>query len=143
MNEKLTNDVSKPSEPRDKPCGVTVGKSSAGCSGETMSSEKKLIRERFRTATFTRDGHKCKGCGWALFRPGEVELDAHHITDRNLMPNGGYVKENGISLCPTCHEKAEVFHSTGTALPGWAPEDLYKMIGSSYERAVLAAKRLQ
>ena len=108
-----------------------------------MSSEKKLIRERFRTATFTRDGHRCKGCGWTLFRPGEVELDAHHITDRNQMPNGGYVKENGISLCPTCHEKAEVFHSTGTALPGWAPEDLYKMIGSSYEQAVAAAERLK
>ncbi len=108
-----------------------------------MSSEKKLIRERFRTATFTRDGHKCRGCGWGLFRPGEVELDAHHITDRNLMPNGGYVKENGISLCPTCHEKAEVFHSTGTALPGWAPEDLYKMIGSTYEEAVKASLRLK
>ncbi len=108
-----------------------------------MSSEKKLIRERFRTATFTRDGHKCRGCGWGLFRPGEVELDAHHITDRNLMPNGGYVKENGISLCPTCHEKAEVFHSTGTALPGWAPEDLYKMIGSTYEEAVKASQRLK
>jgi len=108
-----------------------------------MSSEKKLIRQRFRDTVFDRDGHRCKGCGWSLFREGEVELDAHHITDRNQMPNGGYVKENGISLCPTCHEKAEVFHSTGTALPGWAPEDLYKMIGSSYEQAVLAAKRLK
>ena len=59
------------------------------------------------------------------------------------MPNGGYVKENGISLCPTCHEKAEVFHSTGTALPGWAPEDLYRLIGSSYEQAVKASERLK
>ncbi len=100
-----------------------------------MSSEKKLIRQRFRDTTFARDGHKCRGCGWALFRPGEVELDAHHITDRNLMPNGGYVKTNGISLCPTCHQKAEVFHSTGIALPGWAPDDLYRMISSSYEQA--------
>lgn len=107
-----------------------------------MSSEKKLIRQRFRDSTFERDGNKCKGCGWSLFRQGELELDAHHITDRNLMPNGGYVKENGISLCPTCHEKAEVFHSTGTALPGWAPEDLYKMISSSYEQAVRAAEKL-
>jgi len=108
-----------------------------------MSSEKKAIRQRFRDTTFARDGNKCRGCGWVLFRPGEVELDAHHITDRNLMPNGGYVKENGISLCPTCHQKAEVFHSTGTALPGWAPEDLYRMIGSSYEQAVKASERLK
>jgi len=58
------------------------------------------------------------------------------------MPNGGYVKENGISLCPGCHEKAEVFHNTGAALPGWSPDDLYKMIGSTYEQALRASHRL-
>lgn len=108
-----------------------------------MSAEKKRIRENFRNSTYERDGHKCRVCGWAVFRPGELELDAHHITDRNLMPNGGYVKENGILLCNECHRKAEVFHETGTALPGWAPEDLYKMIGSSYEQAVKASERLK
>jgi len=72
----------------------------------------------------------------------EEELDAHHITDRNLMPNGGYVKENGISLCSTCHEKAEVYHSTGTAAEGFAPDDLYKKINSSYEKAVEASNKL-
>lgn len=107
-----------------------------------MSAEKKRIRENFRNATHERDGHKCRGCGWKIFTDGIV-LDAHHITDRNLMPNGGYVKENGISLCNECHRKAEVFHETGTALPGWAPEDLYKMIGSSYDQAVKASERLK
>jgi 5-methylcytosine-specific restriction endonuclease McrA len=107
-----------------------------------MSADKKRIREGFRTSVFGRDDHKCRGCGWTIFADGIV-LDAHHITDRNLMPNGGYVKENGISLCNTCHEKAEVFHSTGTALPGWAPADLYTMIGSTYEQAVKAAERLK
>jgi len=107
-----------------------------------MSADKKRIRENFRSACHERDGHKCRGCGWKIFTDGIV-LDAHHITDRNLMPNGGYVKENGISLCPGCHEKAEVFHSTGTALPGWSPEDLYKMIGSSYEQAVKASEELK
>jgi 5-methylcytosine-specific restriction endonuclease McrA len=106
-----------------------------------MSAEKKRIRESFRVACHERDGHKCRACGWSIFNH-EHKLDAHHITDRNLMPNGGYVKENGISLCPTCHEKAEVFHSTGTALEGWAPEDLYRMICSSYDKAVAAAERL-
>lgn len=107
-----------------------------------MSAEKKKIRANFRDAVFERDGRKCKGCGWAIFQDGVV-LDAHHITDRNLMPNGGYVKENGISLCPACHQKAEVFHSTGSALPGWAPDDLYKMIGSSYDQAVKASEKLK
>ena len=59
------------------------------------------------------------------------------------MPNGGYVKENGISLCPSCHEKAEVFHSTGSALPGWSPDDLYARIGSSRELAEAASRRLK
>src|SRR5579885_3871709 len=109
-----------------------------------MSSEKKVIRKLFRDACYKRDGFRCAMCGMKSSKDNaEKELDAHHITDRNLMPNGGYVKENGISLCPTCHEKAEVFHSTGTALPGWAPEDLYKLIGSSYEQAVKASERLK
>lgn len=107
-----------------------------------MSAEKKRIRQQFRDAVFDRDGHKCRGCGWSLFTDG-LTLDAHHITDRNLMPNGGYVKENGISLCPGCHEKAEVFHSTGTAISGWSPDDLYKMIGSSYDAALKASERLK
>ena len=107
-----------------------------------MSAEKKRIRQEFRDEVFRRDGHKCRGCGWSLFTDG-LHLDAHHITDRNLMPEGGYVKENGISLCPACHEKAEVFHSTGTPVNGWAPDDLYKMIGSSHEQAVKASERLK
>lgn len=104
-----------------------------------MSAEKKKVRSRFRDDTLKRDGNKCRTCGWRV----DVEkLDAHHISDRNLMPNGGYVKENGISLCPECHIKAEVFHSTGTAVPGFSPDDLYKKIGSSYEKAVKASERL-
>lgn len=103
------------------------------------SAEKKRVREAFRTAVFERDGYRCKGCR----APGTGEtLDAHHITDRNLMPNGGYVKENGISLCSTCHEKAEVFHSTGQSLTNWAPDDLYRLIGSTHEAAVRASRRL-
>jgi hypothetical protein len=107
-----------------------------------MSSEKKLTRDKFRNAVFERDSNRCRVCGWSL-QTAEVHLDAHHITDRNLMPNGGYVKENGITLCPAHHELAEVFHSTGTAHPGFAPEDLYLMVGSTYEQAVKASERLK
>ncbi len=105
-----------------------------------MSADKKRTRQEFRDAVFKRDGNKCRCCGWSLFQDG-VQLDAHHITDRNLLSNGGYVKENGISLCPGCHEKAEVFHSTGTALPGWSPDDLYAKIGSSRELAEAISKK--
>lgn len=99
-----------------------------------MSAEKKKIRDAFRNVVFTRDRYQCRVCR-DLINP----LDAHHITDRDLMPNGGYVLQNGISLCPECHVKAEVYHSTGTAVPGYSPDDLYKLIGSSYDIAVKAA----
>ena len=108
-----------------------------------MSSEKKAIRKAFRDTCYKRDKYCCAMCGFKSSpENAEKELDAHHITDRNLLPNGGYVKENGISLCSECHQKAEVFHSTGTALEGFAPDDLYKKINSNYEKAVRASQAL-
>lgn len=99
-------------------------------------NRKKQVRQNFRDAVFDRDGHKCKFCN-------ETEnLDAHHITNRDEMPNGGYVKENGISLCPKHHQIAEdaywwqtnsSFHKSHFI--GFNPDDLYKKIGSSFEEA--------
>lgn len=73
----------------------------------------------------------------------EMILDAHHVTPREDMPNGGYVKENGISLCKNqCHLKAEEYLQ-GTALhEGFSPEELYKKIRSDHVRAVRASKKL-
>ncbi|RYE94490.1 MAG: HNH endonuclease, partial [Myxococcales bacterium] len=109
-------------------------------------TEKERVRERFRAAVFRRAGHRCQGPGCS-FRSREAtsghDLDAHHITDRREMPHGGYVADNGIALCPTCHERAEVFHSTGTAVEGWHPDDLYRVIGSSREQAETASAKLR
>lgn len=101
-----------------------------------MSKEKNKVRSNFRKAVFERDGNKCKFCSIT------ENLDAHHINDRSSMPNGGYVLTNGISLCQDHHKLAEIFHSTGTAAPGFSPEDLYKIIGSSYEKALAESERL-
>ena len=103
-----------------------------------MSAKKKAVREAFRNAVFTRDRHKCVFCDC------KTDLDAHHITDRTEMPNGGYVKENGITLCPTHHMEAEQFHISGgtTWVTGKHPDDLYKLIGSSKEKAIRASERL-
>lgn len=108
-----------------------------------MSAEKKLIRKNFRDACYKRDGFRCAMCGMKSSKDkAEEELDAHHITNPKEIINGGYVYQNGISLCPICHQKAEVFHSTGMAHPGYAPDDLYKVIKSSYEKAVEASNKL-
>lgn len=79
-------------------------------------------------------------CGFAAYKSDpEATLDAHHITNRNLMPNGGYVKENGASLCKiekNCHLKAE------NCEPGYEAEALYEKIGSSHAEAVKASEKL-
>ena len=103
-----------------------------------MSRRKKLVREFFRRSVFGGDGHKCRKCG------ATENLAAHHITDRSKMPNGGYCRENGITLCEPCHYKAEQFHISDGRWwePGYHPNELYSLIGSDYETALLASKRL-
>lgn len=108
-----------------------------------MSQRKKLIRKQFRDAVFQRDGFACVTCGLSSTPDrAEDELDAHHITDRNEMPNGGYVAENGISLCEICHLKAEAFHCGEPVPPGFLPAELYSIIGASEEAARAASELL-
>lgn len=108
-----------------------------------MSSSKKEVRRNFRDTSFKRDKYKCVMCSFQSSPEKSLEeLDCHHITPRDEMPNGGYVKENGISLCSECHLKAEEFYSTGVAFPGFSPEELYKRINSSLESAVKTSKKL-
>lgn len=103
-----------------------------------MSARKKQLRASFREAVFSRDNYKCKFCDCT------EKLDAHHIMDRSKMPNGGYVKENGITVCPRHHLTCELYHITdGKEFhEGFHPADLYKLIGSYYELAVVLSKRL-
>lgn len=99
---------------------------------------RKRHRAIFRAEVFQRDNFTCAFCD---HREG---LDAHHITDRHEMPNDGYVKENGISLCADHHAKAEIWHASGHKdfFPGMHPNDLYAKIGSSYELAVKKSELL-
>lgn len=103
---------------------------------------KKQIREYFRLSVIERDKYTCKVCG---SKSNDINyFDAHHITDRSEMPNGGYVKENGITLCKLCHVKCEKYHiSNGKEYEsGLHPDDLYLMINSSKEIAIKESKKL-
>ncbi|CAB4196860.1 HNHc domain containing protein [uncultured Caudovirales phage] len=109
-----------------------------------MSEKKQLIRQQFRDACFKRDKFCCAKCGFKSSKENvEKELDAHHIQSRKDMPSGGYVPENGISLCSECHLKAEEFYTTGLAITGYSINELFNTIGSSLEVAINASKKLK
>ena len=106
------------------------------------------VRRRFRESVFERDNYTCVVCGR---RWSSVDMDlslgrmnAHHIVDRHEFPDGGYVAENGVTVCDgaagSCHMQREEFHISGGTR--WShrfhPEDLYRLIGSSLEDALVA-----
>lgn len=99
----------------------------------------KKWRKSFNEKCLKRDNYKCVICNEKFC------LDVHHITDRHEIPNGGYVVENGITLCPAHHLLAELYHqSTGTkGHTGMYPKDLYNLIHSSYELAVKKSSELK
>ena len=112
---------------------------------------KKDIRVNFRNEVFKRDNYTCQLCGIQYTTKPEW-FDAHHITDRSEMPNGGYVKENGITVCKeplvsfetSCHMKCEKYHISGGVEweEGLHPDDLYKLIKSSKDLAIEKSKLL-
>lgn len=110
---------------------------------------KKETRSKFRRDVFKRSKHKCECCGVKGYDRQEAPLDectpldAHHITNRNHFKNGGYNIANGISVCDKCHVLAEMFHQTGEAHPGYSPEELYSIIGSSLGKSELLDARNQ
>lgn len=120
-------------------------------------NKKKQIRKKFKEGVFKRDNFTCRVCGFKM--EGSYDyFDSHHITDRSLMPNGGYVKENGITVCKdngylnlmngefidSCHMKCEKYHITNGN--EWNdnlhPNDLYEIIGSSYKYALEMSEKL-
>ena len=57
---------------------------------------KLLTRDEFRNAVFGRDRHVCVFCS-------KPAVDAHHILERRLWPDGGYYLENGVAVCAEHH----------------------------------------
>lgn len=105
-------------------------------------NQKKMIRANFRDAVFGRDNYRCRICG-------EPAVDAHHIISRDIMPYGGYVKENGISLCEECHIRAEAAYSYPIdtikimVYSEYHASNLFKIINSDEALARKACERLK
>lgn len=62
--------------------------------------DKLLSREEFKVRVFARDGGLCVVCK-------APAVDAHHILDRKLYPDGGYYVSNGASVCNDDHYRCE------------------------------------
>ena len=80
-----------------------------------------------RQRVLERDGHRCRTCG-ATARPGQG-LHVHHIRpfrEFGYVPgrNRAYLEanrpENLVTLCPSCHRRAEEGQRTRSALGGLA-----------------------
>jgi len=66
-----------------------------------MASPPRLLtRDQFREGVFARDQHRCVVCK-------APAVDAHHIIERRLWPDGGYYLENGASVCTEHHLACE------------------------------------
>jgi len=68
-----------------------------------------MTRDEFREAVFERDNFLCVKC----FAPA---VDAHHLIERRLWPDGGYHLDNGVSLCSVHHLQAESTELSATEL---------------------------
>lgn len=61
---------------------------------------KVLSREAFKQQVFARSAGRC------VFCPAPA-VDAHHILDRKLFADGGYVLANGAAVCDAHHWACE------------------------------------
>lgn len=66
-----------------------------------------LDRREFREGVFARDGHRCVFRDEHGQRCSAPAVDAHHILERRLWPDGGYYLDNGASLCEAHHLACE------------------------------------
>lgn len=60
-----------------------------------------LTRDAFRDGVFARDNYRCVFCA-------APAVDAHHILERRLFPDGGYYLNNGASVCEQHHLECEM-----------------------------------
>ena len=60
-----------------------------------------MTYEEKRQMALERDNHRCLGCG------KEANPHVHHPIPRNLMPSLTEELWNMMTLCPSCHKKAE------------------------------------
>jgi hypothetical protein len=74
-----------------------------------------MRRKEFRETVFERDDYTCN-VPWC----DRDAVDAHHIIERELWPSGGYIPDNGASVCNDHHRMAERNEIPPQAFWRWA-----------------------
>lgn len=84
-----------------------------------MSKQKDDVRANFRRLVFTRDYYRC-----VVPICNTPAVDAHHLIERAFWSAedefGGYIMDNGVSVCETHHRHAEKDFIPPQALREWA-----------------------
>lgn len=68
-----------------------------------------MSRAEFRARCVERDGGEClvPTCEKPVTKDPDGPGEVHHIIERKLWPDGGYIPENGASVCNEHHRMAE------------------------------------
>ena len=68
-----------------------------------------MSRTDFRQACVERDGGECLSphCNNPVTADPDGPGEVHHIMERKLWSDGGYIPDNGASVCNECHRLAE------------------------------------
>jgi len=97
----------------------------------------KKWRKQFNEDCLKRDNNKC------VFCDKTKKLDVHHIINRKEIENGGYSLYNGITLCEEHHYLAELYYQSEITDEEYSHENLFKLINSSKEKAIINSKKLK
>lgn len=79
-------------------------------------------RQKFRQTCVDRDNSQCivPWCNETVTSDPDGKGDVHHIIERKLWENGGYVEQNGVSICSKHHKDAEKKYIPPQAFWYWA-----------------------
>lgn len=103
--------------------GRFVGDKNPNWRGGQVHPDKRLRTsyqsKEWSNAVRERDGHKCKECG------ATGRLHAHHVKPWKDHPELRWDVDNGVTLCPRCHQKAHEF-----PFPQWVMDNAPRVQGS-------------
>lgn len=87
-----------------KLCGPQHPAWKGGITPVNTSMRNSIKMKRWRDFVFERDKFTCKQCGAQNGQGRHVELNAHHIKPLSRYQELAFDKNNGITLCVTCHK---------------------------------------